>query len=159
MDQVWMFLSQQAGQRGREREVRLGKFLCDDWTAFGPYQLEWHGLREGRHGVESLTSAVCAFRLVLSYELHTHRRPQLVVSPSSGLECACYVFHSAKMLSFILIIIYLHKEFSETCLYFLVGSLTFSSLFFFNSEFALVCKHLISLKLLTVQARQVVKDN
>lgn len=66
-----MFLSQQAGQGGREREVRHGKFLCDDWTAFGLDQLEWHGLREGRHSVESLTSAVCAFTLVLSYALHT----------------------------------------------------------------------------------------
>lgn len=66
-----MYLSQQARQGGRERDVRLGTFLCDDWTAFGLDQLEWHGPERGRHGVESLTSAVCAFRWVLSYTLHT----------------------------------------------------------------------------------------
>lgn len=88
-DQVWMFLSQQAGQGGLPRgKSGLGKFLCDDWTAFGLDQLEWHGLREGRHGVESLTSAVCVHSGWCCLTHYTHRRSQLVVKPSSGLECA-----------------------------------------------------------------------
>ena len=37
-----------------------------DWTSSSGTAPE-----RGRHGVESLTSAVCAFRLVLSYTLHT----------------------------------------------------------------------------------------
>lgn len=62
MDPVWMYLSQHGGKGGHEREVRLGKFLCDDWTALGADQPEWHSLPEGRHRVESLTSDVCALR-------------------------------------------------------------------------------------------------
>lgn len=120
-----MFLSQQAGQGGCEREVRLGKFLCDDWTAFGLDQHQWYGLQEDRHGVESLTSAVCAFRLVLSYTLHTDAHSWWI-SHHRGLECICYMFHTAKMLFIIVIIIHLPKEFYEKYAGFLVGTLIFS---------------------------------
>ena len=85
-------------------KFRLGRFLCDDWTAFGLDQLQWHGLREGRHGVESLTSAMCAFRLVLSYAVHTHTHTHTDAhSWRSEFACASYCNN-----------IYLFKDFSET---------------------------------------------
>lgn len=106
MDPVWMYLSQHGGKGGHEREVRLGKFLCDDWTALGADQSEWHSLPEGRHRVESLTSDVCALRpgfvlhITLAHMYAHSWRSDPNQDVSQLQKCCTYLQFSSVLLQF-----------------------------------------------------------
>lgn len=115
MDPVWMYLSQHGGKGGHEREVRLGKFLCDDWTALGADQSEWHSLPEGRHRVESFTSDVCALRPGFVFVTSRSR----TCTPTAGGQTLIRMFHNCKNVVHIC-------NFPVLCYSFLAGWLNFS---------------------------------
>lgn len=66
---------------GPGREAALGRFLCDDWTALGARQLEWHNLPEGdpHRGIPFIRRAcACALSRTRCCVAH-HVQPQLAV--------------------------------------------------------------------------------
>lgn len=94
------------GKGGHEREVRLCKFLCDDWTALGADQPEWHSLPGGRHRVESLTSDVCALgpgfvlRITLAHMSAHSWRSDPNQDVSQLQKCRTYLQFSSVLLQF-----------------------------------------------------------